>query len=587
MPSATAVQGSVGTVGKRRPSRLRYVLLGFAMVAVAVGMDVGVVDPVAAATGAAPLAVMVGLAVAGGVTFFAASIYHARERFAWRLIGIGMGIGSLGVVTLLLIELIAPPAPKYGPPDLIFLFAYITVMTGFAIMPQLGTMLGNRIRVLLDGLIGALSTATLIWVVFYPTLEARLNSATSWERFALVAYPLLDISMVVVAMIVTIRRSNFRFDPRIVLFGLGMVVHSVGDLTYLTSGGSEGFADAPPNFFVFLAAIAIYLVGASVVRRKPKAREYADRRQSIWAMLAPYGVTLVAVAVIARRLAESNVPTNIQVQLSIGLLLVALVVARQAVALREYRRLVQLQRSALVSSVSHELRTPLTALVGFLDVLKDPRVFLDSKERTELTEVVHQQAVYMSRIVADLLLLARSSTGLQLRESEVHLDKLIFDTLKSIPESQVALDVDVEVDGGLVAYLDGDRLQQVVANLVVNAVRYGGGRVLVTASSVGEDLVVEVHDNGDGVPRKYELAIWEQFERGVHKLNSTVPGSGIGLAIVDMVVRRHGGLGTYERSRRLGGACFRITFPGRVRPAQPSDLELSAKTWSMSDRAAG
>ena len=153
--------------------------------------------------------------------------------------------------------------------------------------------------------------------------------------------------------------------------------------------------------------------------------------------------------------------------MSIGLLLVGLVVARQAVALREYRRLVQLQRSALVSSVSHELRTPLTALVGFLDVLKDPRVFLDSKERTELTEVVHQQAVYMSRIVADLLLLARSSSGLQLRETEVHVGQ----AHRRHPQ------VDSGKPGrhrgrgrpGLVAFLDGDRLQQVVANLVVNA----------------------------------------------------------------------------------------------------------------------
>ena len=584
MPSATVVQGSVGSIGKRRLHLLRHVLLGFALLAVAIGMVANLLD-LPSATDLGGLGIMVGLAVAGGVTFSAASIYHGRERFAWRVIGSGMMFGSLGVVTLVLLDAIAPPAAKYGPHDVVFLIAYITVMTGFAIMPQLGTMLGNRIRVLLDGLIGALSTATLIWVVFYPILEARLESATSWERFALVAYPLLDISMVVVAMIVTIRRSNFRFDPRIVLFGLGMVVHSIGDLTYLTSGGSENAADAPPNFLVFLGAIAIYLVGASVVRRKPKAREYADRRQSLWAMLAPYGVTLVAVVVIAGRLSGSDIPTDIQILLSIGVLLVALVVVRQAVALREYRRLVQLQRSALVSSVSHELRTPLTALVGFLDVLKDPRVFLDSKERSELTEVVHQQAVYMSRIVADLLLLARSSNGLQLRETEVHIDKLIVDTLKSIPESQGV--IDVEVDSGLVAFIDGDRLQQVVANLVVNAVRYGGGRVLVAAFAANDELLIEVHDNGDGVPRKYELAIWEQFERGVHKLNSTVPGSGIGLAIVDMVVRRHGGLGTYERSKRLGGACFRLTLPGRLRAVQPSKLELSTSGWSDAERAAG
>jgi signal transduction histidine kinase len=570
-------------VGKRRSVRLRHVFLGLAFIVAAIGIVVSAIDPVAAEN-VAPPAFLIGLAVAGGTIISAASVYEGRERLAWRMIGTGFIIASAGVLVVAIINTIAP-APTYGPSDLIFICAYATVIAGFAFMPQVGSVLGNRVRVLLDGLIGALSMATLIWVIFYPALEESLRSATAWEQFAGVAYPLLDTSMVVVAMIVTIRRSNSRFDPRIGLFGMGMVAHAFADLSLLASGIGKTFADAAPNFTMFLVAIMIYLAVAAIIRRQPKPREYADRRQSLWGMLAPYGVTLVAVGLIAKRFGESEIPTGLQVLLWIGVLLVGLVVVRQAVALREYRRLVQLQRSALVSSVSHELRTPLTALVGFLDVLKDPRVFLDSKERSELTEVVHQQAVYMSRIVADLLLLARSSSGLQLHETEVHLDRLIVDTLNSIPESQGVLDV--EIDTGLRAYLDADRLQQVIANLVVNAIRYGGGRVLVTASSVGDDLVIEVHDNGDGVPRKYELAIWDQFERGIHRLNSTVPGSGIGLAIVDMVVRRHGGLGTYERSKRLGGACFRIFLPGRIRAELQSEMELSAIERSTAKLAAG
>ena len=572
MPSALVVQGSVAMRRKWSP-RLRHVFLGFAFIVVAVGIVVSSIDP-ESARDVAPIGVMVGLGVAGGVIVLGGSIYEGRERRGWAMIGAGMITGSLGVLTVAVIDTIAPPVPTYGPHDLIFVVSYALVISGFAMMPQVGSIVGNRVRVLLDGLIGSLAMATLIWVFFYPALATHLESATAWERFAGFAYPLLDVSMVVVAMIVTVRRSNFRFDPRIGLFGAGMVAHAFADLSLLTSGIGQSFADAQPNFTLFLVAVSIYLAVAAIIRRRPKPREYADRRQALWAMLAPYGVTVLAVGIIARRLSESSLPTDIQVLLGIGLLLVVLVVVRQAVALREYRRLVQLQRSALVSSVSHELRTPLTALVGFLDVLKDPHVFLDTKERTELTEVVHQQAVYMSRIVADLLLLARSSSGLQLHETEVHLDKLIVDTLNSIPESQGALDV--EIDTGLTAYLDADRLQQVIANLVVNAFRYGGGRVLITASAVIDDVVIEVHDNGEGVPRKYELAIWDQFERGIHRLNSTVPGSGIGLAIVDMVVRRHGGLRTYERSKRLGGACFRITLPGRLRAQARSEMELSA-----------
>jgi signal transduction histidine kinase len=582
MPTAVGVQGSAGAVGKRRLPRFRHIALGVAFAVVALGVVVSIADPVAAQT-VAPLAVLVGLGVAGAVMFSTASIYEARERLAWRMIGIGMGLGSLGVATVAVIETIAPPAPTYGPTDLLFFGAYGGVIAGFAVMPQLGPVLGTRIRVLLDGLIGAISMATVIWVVFYPALEEHLRSATAWERIAGFAYPLLDTLMVVVAMIVTVRRSDFRFDPRIVLFGIGMVAHSMGDLSLLTTGVGENFADAEPNFVVFLIAIGIYLTVAALIRRKPKPREYADRRQPLWAMLAPYGVALVAVGLIAGRLSRSAIPGDVKVLLGIGLLLVGLVVARQAVALREYRRQVQQQRSALVSSVSHELRTPLTALVGFLDVLKDPHVFLESKERNELTEVVHQQAVYMSRIVADLLLLARSSAGLQLRENEVSLEKLIANTLKSIPESKGV--IDVEVDPRLVGYFDSDRLQQVMANLVINAVRYGGGRVLITARSAGQDLEIEVHDDGEGVPRKFELAIWEQFERGVHRLNSNVPGSGIGLAIVEMVVRRHGGIAKYERSKRLGGSCFKIILPGRVRAAQASDAGVPSSRWPASDWA--
>jgi two-component system sensor histidine kinase RstB len=180
----------------------------------------------------------------------------------------------------------------------------------------------------------------------------------------------------------------------------------------------------------------------------------------------------------------------------------------------------------------------------------------------------------MSRIVADLLLLARSSNMLDLREQDVNLGGLMEDTLKSIPEDQGK--IEMEVDPRLMAFVDADRLQQVFGNLAVNAMRYGGGRVLMAASALGRDLVIEVHDNGEGVPRKYELAIWEQFERGAHRLNSSVPGSGIGLAIVDMIVKRHGGTARYERSKRLGGSCFKITMPGRVRADEPVPSALGA-----------
>jgi signal transduction histidine kinase len=107
-------------------------------------------------------------------------------------------------------------------------------------------------------------------------------------------------------------------------------------------------------------------------------------------------------------------------------------------------------------------------------------------------------------------------------------------------------------------------VQQVIVNLLSNAVRYGDDGVLVRASSDGDDLVIEVHDNGPGVPRRWELAIWERFERGTHRFNSRHGGSGLGLAVVADIAAAYRGTTECTRSERLGGAHFRVVLPNRV-----------------------
>jgi hypothetical protein len=285
-------------------------------------------------------------------------------------------------------------------------------------------------------------------------------------------------------------------------------------------------------------------------------------------MVAPYAAVGLLGWLVTGKLVASDLTGEVLALLLVAFVVVALVIIRQIVALREYHSLVEERRKSLVSSVSHELRTPLTAMIGFLDVMKDPDVPMADEERLELTTVVHQQAIYMARIVADLLLLARDSSGPDLRESVVAIEKLVSDSVWSGRSSPIGLEV--EVEPGLHAYLDPDRIRQVLDNLVTNAIRYGNGNVIVVAASSGTDLMFEVHDDGPGIPRKYELAIWEQFERGPNRLNANVPGSGIGLAVVELIVRRHGGTATQERSRRMAGACFRVILPGRRRPAPAS-----------------
>ncbi len=142
----------------------------------------------------------------------------------------GVGVGVTGVLSF------AVGIPAFGPLDLIFLTAYVLAISGFLLIPHAGAGLQSKIRVLLDGLIGCLSVAILIGVYFLPGIRVHLDAATPWERFAGVSYPLLDSLMVVVALIVTIRRSAWRFDIRIAAIGIAMTVQALADLMLLNSG---------------------------------------------------------------------------------------------------------------------------------------------------------------------------------------------------------------------------------------------------------------------------------------------------------------------------------------------------------------
>ena len=100
-----------------------------------------------------------------------------------------------------------------------------------------------------------------------------------------------------------------------------------------------------------------------------------------------------------------------------------------------------------------------------------------------------------------------------------------------------------------------------VENLITNAMRYGRSDILVTAVDQGRMVALAVHDNGDGVPTKFQNDMWGRFERGLHREDTSVPGSGIGLSVAKDLVTAHGGTIIYRTSEILGGACFEFTIP--------------------------
>lgn len=506
---------------------------------------------------------LLGYLVAGWLFVGGSDSYDGRERLAWRLIGSAFWVGATGIVVFMIAYLLGHDIPAFGPLDVFFILAYLTNLGGLWVLPHHEGGPIRRMRIFIDGLVGAVSLALVAWVWFLGDMLAEIREASTLEVVIGSSYPLVDVATLVVVTVVTLRRSTLRFDPRVLLIGAGFVAQAVADLMYLHRGLGQSFASAEPVYPVFLFAIGAFLSAGLVLGNRPAPREYAERRTPWWAMVAPYGAALVLVGMLVVRMIGERLDLE-TIELFGGVVVVvALIIVRQALAIRENRELVERQRSALVSSISHELRTPLTAMVGFLDILSDPDQHIEPATRTEILRIVDHQATYMARIVSDLVLLNRSEPDVQLQQRPTGLEAVVNAAISSL-DLESSPGVETEIEPGLTGLLDPSRVQQVLVNLLTNAARYGGPARLVVAKRVGNDVVLEVHDDGPGVPKRYELVIWDRFERGAHRYDAGVPGSGIGLAIVAMLVKAHQGTVGYRRSERLGGACFAVGLTGRA-----------------------
>ena len=355
---------------------------------------------VAGATGTS-----LGLTSAGWLFVVRSRTLERSERRAWTLVGAGLLVSSLGIVLVVLLVLVAGDAPTVGPLDLFFVVGYSVAIVGFASLPHTAGTRLQRIRIALDGLIGAISVGALAWALVLGPIFRGLSDAAAWERVVGSLYPILDLAAVVVFMIVLARRSTFRFDIRLVLFTIAIALQSIADVSYFVEAIGQSFAIAEPLHFAYIAAAAAFLATALIVNRVPLPREYADRHPSVWMLVAPYSAAAIMVLALLVRTWDGQLDQYDELLLVATLVVAGLVVARQGIAIRENRMIVERERTDLVSSISHELRTPLTATVGFVAVLQgDPK--LDLKERVEMLDIVMEQTMYLERIVQDLLFLA-------------------------------------------------------------------------------------------------------------------------------------------------------------------------------------
>jgi two-component system sensor histidine kinase ResE len=222
------------------------------------------------------------------------------------------------------------------------------------------------------------------------------------------------------------------------------------------------------------------------------------------------------------------------------------------------------EQQQFIADVSHELRTPLTVMRGSLEVaLEEDRPAEEYREAigNALLEVRH-----LTRLSQNLLFLARGQAGrVTLSFANVDLVKFVAEVTQSLlpAVSDKGLDLTVELPAEPArTFIDSDRMQQVLHNLLENAIRYThtGGKIHVRLSSLPAEVRIDVSDTGIGIPEEHLPFVFERFFRSDRARRAYAGGSGLGLSIVRWIVEAH--KGTVSAVSRVGeGTTFTVTLP--------------------------
>jgi signal transduction histidine kinase len=227
---------------------------------------------------------------------------------------------------------------------------------------------------------------------------------------------------------------------------------------------------------------------------------------------------------------------------------------------RNLERLEQLfhVRQRFLADVSHELRTPLTTIRGNVDLIR--RI---GEADPEILDVVQEELERMTRLVGDLMLLARADTGgLPIQQKMVELDTLFLDVYRQVRSLDQTVHISLEELDQVGVLGDPDRLKQLILNLVDNAIKYTppGGRVMMSLSKENGRSELVVQDTGIGIPTEDLPYIYDRFYRVDKARTRAQGGSGLGLSIAKWIVDAH--QGQIEVESVVGeGTTFRVYLP--------------------------
>ena len=224
-------------------------------------------------------------------------------------------------------------------------------------------------------------------------------------------------------------------------------------------------------------------------------------------------------------------------------------------------------RSDFVANVSHELKTPLTSISGFVETLR-LNENIDNITRNRFLEIIESESDRLKRLIDDILLLS----SIENTESRV-LEKInLYETFNGVKDmlSYIAESKDIDfkyefLETSLYVNSNRDYIKQIFLNLIENAIKYtpSNGKVRVIVASNEEDIIIEVKDNGIGIPKEDINRIFERFYRVDKARSRDVGGTGLGLAITKHIIKSLNGK-IEVKSELNKGSEFIVTIPKKI-----------------------
>ncbi|MFD1736733.1 sensor histidine kinase [Bacillus salitolerans] len=225
---------------------------------------------------------------------------------------------------------------------------------------------------------------------------------------------------------------------------------------------------------------------------------------------------------------------------------------------------IQNTRTEFFANISHELRTPITYLEGFTRAIKEKR-YKSEQERDEYITILEEEAKRLSKLINDLFELSKMKEGkFDLYQEEISLNKVLQNSLAKVKLSAEQKGLEVRhmlASDDLIIVADRSRLEQVLLNLLENAIRYTNrGSIALSLKELNHQAIISIQDTGVGIPEQDLPYVFDRFYRVDKSRTRKLGGTGLGLAIVKELVELQNG--TIDIKSKVGeGTAIHLIFP--------------------------